>query len=96
MTVIVYDKVELATPTAFTPNNDGENEIVYAYVKGIDLNTFSFKIFNRWGEIVFETNDPNIGWDGTNDGKQLEMDTYMIYISGISLIGRPIKLIPLI
>lgn len=91
MTVIVYDRVELATPTAFTPNGDGENDVIYAYVKGVDLNTFTYRVYNRWGHIVFETNDPNIGWDGTRNGNQLEMDTYIIYVSGISLIGDPIE-----
>lgn len=91
MTIVVYDKVELVTPNVFTPNGDGENDEVYAYVKGVNMNTYVFRVFNRWGQVVFETSDLNEGWDGTRNGTPLQMDTYMIYVSAISLIGDPIE-----
>lgn len=63
-------------PNAFTPNGDNSNEVFkpypYCFINSIDM-----KIFNRWGQLVFETSDPNINWDGTNlTGKALAEGTY--------------------
>ena len=49
-------------PNAFSPNDDGENDVLY--VRGRNITDLYFAIFNRWGEKVFETNDQSIGWDG--------------------------------
>lgn len=59
-------------PNVFTPNGDGINDLFipiqpYRYVDSIEL-----KIFNRWGEIVFETNDPDIKWSGTHESVKVE------------------------
>ncbi|HNR86697.1 MAG TPA: gliding motility-associated C-terminal domain-containing protein, partial [Taishania sp.] len=65
-------------PNAFTPNNDGENDILYVYgamVKGI-----LFRIYDRWGELVFETTDRHVGWNGVFRGKQLDPDVYDYYL----------------
>ncbi len=63
-------------PNVFTPNGDGDNEqfipFPYRFIASIDL-----KIFNRWGQLVFETTDPAINWDGTNlNGQALEEGVY--------------------
>lgn len=65
-------------PNTFTPNGDGQNEIFrpylpYRYVKSID-----FLVVNRWGETVFSTTDPNIGWDGSDqrNGQPLAEGAY--------------------
>jgi gliding motility-associated-like protein len=70
----VEDCPDYELPTAFTPNGDGKNDIYtpiipYQLVLKVDM-----KIYNRWGNLVFETTDPNINWDGTdmNSGKTLE------------------------
>ena len=53
----------IKVPTTFTPNGDGNNDIIY--VKGWGIKDLvSFQIFNRWGELVFETSDINEGWNG--------------------------------
>lgn len=62
-------------PSAFTPNNDGVNDIFKA--QGMDLSKFSLLIFNRWGEKIFESSDINIGWDGTYKGTQSPIGTYV-------------------
>jgi len=49
-------------PDAFSPNGDGQNDILY--VRGNGVVTLDFKLFNRWGELVFESNDISMGWDG--------------------------------
>ena len=65
-------------PNAFTPNNDGENDFFgpgNEYCKP-DLHNFSFIIFNRWGQIVFETKTPGEKWDGTFRGVPQEIGVY--------------------
>lgn len=63
-------------PNAFTPNDDNANDLYipypYCFIESIEMD-----IFNRWGELVFKTTDPNINWDGTNlQGKALVAGTY--------------------
>lgn len=53
-------------PNAFTPNNDGVNDVFKAY--GEELREFSLSVWNRWGEKVFETDDPEGYWDGSYQG----------------------------
>jgi gliding motility-associated-like protein len=57
----------IAVPSAFTPNNDGRNDYLYPLnaFKATDL---QFRIFNRYGQVVFETTDPAKKWDGTIRG----------------------------
>jgi gliding motility-associated-like protein len=55
-------------PTAFTPNGDGANDILF--IKGVGLAAVSLVIYNRYGEVVFQTTDQNIGWDGTFKGRE--------------------------
>lgn len=68
-TVSVYVNfiVAIDVPTAFSPNGDGNNDVLY--VKGFGINGLTFSIYNRYGEKVFETLDQKIGWDGTFLGK---------------------------
>jgi gliding motility-associated-like protein len=65
-------------PTGFTPNKDGVNDVLYVRGRGIDRMTFI--IYNRWGQKMFETSDPKVGWDGTFRGKQLPPDVYGFYL----------------
>ena len=62
-------------PNSFTPNNDGMND-VYAPV-GVDVISFNLKIYNRWGQLVFESNNISHTWDGTTNGKFAPTDTYI-------------------
>ncbi len=61
-------------PSGFSPNGDGVNDLVR--VLGYGIETMTFKIYNRWGELVFQTNDRYEGWDGTYKGEPQEMDAY--------------------
>ncbi|MBN1182545.1 MAG: PKD domain-containing protein [Bacteroidales bacterium] len=73
----------LDLPDAFTPNNDGINDI--AYVKGWGIKALEYlKIYNRYGELVFETSDINEGWDGIYKGKTQTMGAYLYYIKAIT------------
>lgn len=51
-------------PNAFTPNGDGLNEFFLPKGYFIGFRKFQFQIFNRWGQLIFESDDPNKGWDG--------------------------------
>lgn len=63
-------------PNAFTPNGDGNNELFKPYPYCF-INRIEMKIFNRWGQVVFETTDPDINWDGNNlNGKELAEGVY--------------------
>ncbi len=65
-------------PTAFTPNSDGRNDMLF--VRGNPIKTMYFAVFNRWGQKVFESDNPNFGWDGTFKGKPLPPDVYGYYV----------------
>jgi len=62
-------------PNAFTPNDDGLNDVFKIITNGNQQ--FQFSIFNRWGQLVFFTTDPSVGWDGTFNGKKEEMGVYV-------------------
>jgi len=64
----------LDVPNAFTPGRFGDNGIVM--VKGFGIASMDWRIYNRWGQLVFESNNPFIGWDGTYRGAVQPMDVY--------------------
>ena len=65
-------------PNAFTPNGDGENDMLF--VRGSNIDEVFLTVYNRWGEKMFETNDKNVGWDGRYKGEQLPPDVYGYYM----------------
>lgn len=90
VSIKVVDKSYFTIPNAFTPNNDRNNDRLTVRVRGyIQLNYF--KIYNRWGQIVFETNKLNDGWDGTWKGVLQQTDTYIWIGEGKDLNGNIIK-----
>jgi gliding motility-associated-like protein len=64
----------LDVPNAFTPNGDGINDKLF--VRGFGITRMTWKIFNRWGAVVFETSDRNAGWDGTYKGSMQPNEVY--------------------
>lgn len=73
--ITIYEKPILFIPNAFSPNGDGVNDVFYIYGSGIK--EINFRIFDRWGELVFETSELNIGWDGTFKGKMVNQGVYV-------------------
>jgi gliding motility-associated-like protein len=76
----------VVVPNAFTPNPNGSgggfivpgefnNDVFHPVVNGAD--TYQLKIYNRWGELIFESNDVNIGWDGYYRGELCKQDVYV-------------------
>tara|TARA_B100000965_G_scaffold365107_1_gene349324 strand:- start:131039 stop:135454 length:4416 start_codon:yes stop_codon:yes gene_type:complete len=83
----VIEKYSLEVPNAFSPNGDGNNDIIYA--KGWGLKKLiAFKIFNRYGELVFESNDFDKGWDGNYKGKPQNMETYVYTVEAETYSGK--------
>jgi gliding motility-associated-like protein len=69
----------LDIPNAFTPNGDGINDKVF--VRGFGISKLTWRIYNRWGELVFETNDRTQGWDGTFKGARQPKEVYHYTLS---------------
>mgnify|MGYP000054627560 FL=1 len=67
-------KAIVDVPNAFTPNGDGKNDKVF--VRGFGIEQMNFRIYNRWGQLVFESGSPYFGWDGKFKGELQPMDSY--------------------
>lgn len=74
--LIVFPEVLIYAPNAFTPDDDEHNQTWQLYMEGIDIYDFELLIFNRWGEVIWESNDISVGWDGTYGGRIVEAGTY--------------------
>jgi gliding motility-associated-like protein len=66
----------ISVPNAFTPNGDGKNDWLYP-LNAFDVSNFDFQVFNRYGQLVFETRDPQKKWDGRINGLLQETGTYI-------------------
>lgn len=80
----------ITLPTAFSPNGDGFND-TFSAPNGIFLN-FNMEIYNRWGSLIFVTNDAAIGWDGNINGQPAPMGGYVYKINYNSGQGSPVSL----
>lgn len=84
--------VELSTnvfvANVFSPNGDGNNDVLHILGKGIT--EIEFIIYNRWGEKVFETTDIATGWDGTYKGSPMNIGVFVYYIKGKLKDGKEI------
>jgi gliding motility-associated-like protein len=79
-TIEIQDEFTFYAPTGFSPDNDGHNEMFFVTGSGIDETTFTIQIYDRWGEIIFESDEFNQGWDGTaKDHKLVPVGTYTWY-----------------
>jgi gliding motility-associated-like protein len=88
-TVFVKEFFTLYIPNAFTPNKDGHNTMFYAYGTGVEK--FEFFIYNRWGELIFESHDISKGWDGSFKGQPAQQDVYFFIAKAVSEKGEEIK-----
>jgi gliding motility-associated-like protein len=79
----------LDVPNALTPNNDGRNDRVF--VRGFGIKTMMWRIFNRFGQVVFQTTNRNEGWDGTYKGKLQPMDVYAYTLEVETSEGKKIR-----
>ncbi|MFH2141167.1 MAG: PKD domain-containing protein [Bacteroidota bacterium] len=91
---------DIVFPNVFTPNPDFasggsynisnySNQVFFPYATGIDV--FKMQIFNRWGELIFETNDIKIGWDGYYRGNICQQDVYVYKATATFVDGRTVE-----
>lgn len=80
-TIFVDSSCPFFVPNAFTPNGDGINDFFNVITNGNQ--SFTLIIFNRWGQVLFQTTDPDQGWDGTYGGKPEEMGVYVYQLSTV-------------
>jgi len=92
-TVISHVNIEVLCgdifiPEAFSPNDDGQNDVLY--VRGPCIKTLDFMVFDRWGNKVFETNDKTQGWNGQYKGETMNSESYAYYMTATMFDGSTI------
>ncbi|HEX8333414.1 MAG TPA: PKD domain-containing protein [Segetibacter sp.] len=80
---------EIFIPTAFTPNADRKNDILKPTLVGMKGLTY-FKIYNRWGQLIFNTAEEGTGWDGTFAGKQQASGTYVFMAEATDYLDKKV------
>ncbi len=80
-------KADLYVPTAFSPNGDGLNDDFKPMALGMK-SLDAFRVYNRWGQLLFSTTDIGVGWDGTFGGAEQSPGTYVWYASGTDYKGQ--------
>ena len=78
---------DIFVPTAFTPNKDGKNDLLKPTCVGISQLDY-FRIYNRWGQLLFETKDPERGWDGSINGAEQSSGTFVFMAKGTDYTGK--------
>jgi gliding motility-associated-like protein len=73
----IKEDIIFYVPNTFTPDGDEFNQSFRPIItSGIDIYNFTFKIYNRWGEVIWESKDPSVGWDGTYNSRPIQQGTY--------------------
>lgn len=76
--VVIDGEMLIYVPNAFTPDGDGLNDMFFARGLGLEKSTeFEMMIFNRWGELIHKSENPDVGWDGTKNGVKSKTDVYV-------------------
>jgi len=87
--VTVYKGPDIYVPNAFTPNGDGHNDVLRVTAPGIK--TLLFVVFNRWGQEVFRTTNPGMGWDGRLKGTPQDAGTFVWMLEAVDYTGKVIQ-----
>jgi gliding motility-associated-like protein len=82
-------KQEAALPTGFSPNGDGNNDVFGILGSGKYSRNFEIRIWNRWGQEVFRSTDPTMGWDGNFNGAQAQTGVYAYHITFNNVYNEP-------
>lgn len=77
-------------PSGFTPNNDGNNDVIRPILMGM-RSLKLFRIYNRWGQLLFTTSEKGKGWDGTFKGSQQDPGTFVWMAEGVTYLGENLK-----
>ncbi|MCX8019339.1 MAG: gliding motility-associated C-terminal domain-containing protein [Chitinophagaceae bacterium] len=85
--VITLKDVQIHVPNAFTPNNDGKNDFFRPHIQGIKQ-MIRFSVFNRWGQLLYDSQSPEARWDGTWNGAPQNPGIYTWIFEAIGLDNR--------
>ncbi|MEY4892079.1 MAG: hypothetical protein RIQ34_691 [Bacteroidota bacterium] len=88
--VRMFPQREIYVPTTFSPNGDGANDRLIPRLVGIS-DLIYFRVFDRWGQLMYQTNNENEGWDGIYKGTKQPMETYAWTAEGKDVDGNIIK-----
>lgn len=88
--VVSCDPTMVFVPNTFTPNNDDLNDVLF--VRGIGLRSLDyFRVYDRWGHLVYESKNISEGWDGRINGKEADVATYVYLMKGVCSSGSTIE-----
>ena len=88
--VFANNLVDIFVPKSFSPNNDGVNDQLYAYLAGIKKFHF-IRIYNKFGQLMFESKSNNTPWDGITNGRLQPIDAYVWFAEGEDINGKIIS-----
>jgi gliding motility-associated-like protein len=88
--VLIFNQCDFFVPEAFSPNGDGNNDRLAPKEVCISKLIY-FRVYDRWGQLVFETRTSGQGWDGTYKGVKQPIETYAWIVEGLDADGKPIK-----
>jgi gliding motility-associated-like protein len=86
VSVSVFENSDIFVPKAFSPNKDGKNDLLFPFLVNIKTLKF-FRIYNRWGQLMYQTSDFKQGWDGVYNNIPQPLDTYTWIVEGIDVNG---------
>jgi gliding motility-associated-like protein len=86
---IFKTEASIFMPSGFTPNSDGHNDVIRPILAGIKQLIY-FRVYNRWGQLVFSTSEVNKGWDGYLGGSQQSSQNFVYMVQAIDYTGKVI------
>jgi gliding motility-associated-like protein len=76
---ITEDQCKLYVPNVFSPNGDGVND-QFVPASNCDFQEFEMRIFDRWGTLIYQSQNPDAGWNGKYNGNEVASTSYVYYI----------------
>lgn len=89
--ITIIPEVTIYVPNAFTPNTDGINDVWMPVLDNNGHDNYELVIYNRWGQLIFRSNEPQVGWDGTINGNDAPGAVYVYAITYQNLMGKVFK-----
>jgi len=89
--VVVNPHCSIKFPNAFTPEGKSDNKFTYGYSEGLVDKDYNLQIFNRWGQLLWETNNRTDKWDGTFKGEVCKQDVYVYHSTATCENGQVVK-----
>jgi gliding motility-associated-like protein len=94
--VLVEEKDDVFVPNSFTPNGDGLNDVFKPVLNLATIKSYQILVLNRWGEVIFESNNPNLGWNGQDKNGSVLSGVYLCLINVSKLNNKEVYIKKLI